>query len=655
MANYYNVCAWKHTGFDFKNRPFNREVLTQEYFTNPNNYIQMSGIAVRRDDTSGITYIDLPGSVKDVRGDQQNPPNTVGTHGPGGPWYAWEEVDYIRLTRTGYPGDEDFTDITGHVVDPWNAPGQQRALFIGYYFVTGLQPLARNVTRLFLSIDTWLTQGGASELTIESGFKIRGPVTDAEDAAGYNLGAESIGLIEPLEVKSHEILNLGSGGESVANNKFIVSSVDLLANSPDGSLEGFTVSTTDGQKFAIPAIKAAGDEGQLILMEPRATGSGKHFVLQGVNYYNPSNANVRFNLSVLQSAGQLELQDSYTIPSQYLDTVTDVAGLYTLIRNRSINVKPTIKKDVGSYPRKADYLYGQEVLYSVANGTSSIQNFADITDDSIDVWAVVSPTGSPYARFHGLRNHHYLYDQCIQGMTWMKKAVVLNGASGSMWGQIDAAFSLASANRSLALAEMQQRLNTSSWTYTGTGSIGQSFDVTREAIQAALGFGSNGGDRLPLIGGSPFSDALSITSRDVQKNADQLRVDAANQAVGQARVADARATSGQPYVNFVPEPSMSLFTDNGYGLYIVNTGSKDRERLKNYFRRYGYSGQYKKLTFDEINVKKRVNYVECEGVLLSHPHFPLRDTVRTAQLLESGCFFWNEKPNQAAFDDNADN
>ena len=141
----------------------------------------------------------------------------------------------------------------------------------------------------------------------------------------------------------------------------------------------------------------------------------------------------------------------------------------------------------------------------------------------------------------------------------------------------------------------------------------------------------------------------------MQKSADQLRVDAANQAVGQAKVADARATSGQPYVNFVPEPSMSLFTDNGYGLYIVNTSSKDRERLKNYFKRYGYSGQYKKLTFDEINVKKRVNYVECDGVLLSHPHFPLRDTMQTAQLLESGCFFWNEKPNQAAFDDNADN
>ena len=160
---------------------------------------------------------------------------------------------------------------------------------------------------------------------------------------------------------------------------------------------------------------------------------------------------------------------------------------------------------------------------------------------------------------------------------------------------------------------------------------------------------------LPFIGGSPFNDALSLTARDVQKSADQLRVDAANQAVGQAKVADARATSGQPYVNFVPEPSMSLFTDNGYGLYIVNTSSKDRERLKNYFKRYGYSGQYKKLTFDEINVKKRVNYVECDGVLLSHPHFPLRDTMQTAQLLESGCFFWNEKPNQAAFDDNADN
>ena len=206
MANYYNVTGWKHTGFDYYNRPFSREVLNGEYFTSAHNYFQMNGVAVKRDDTAGLTYIDLQGSVKDERGTQVNPPNATGVLGPGGPWYSWEEVDYIRLVRTGYPGDEDFVDITGYQKDPWNAPKEGK-LYIAYYFVTGLEARARNVTRIYLALDEWTTMGASDELEIESGFKIRGHITEAEDASGYNLSPEAVSLIEPLETKSVGYVN----------------------------------------------------------------------------------------------------------------------------------------------------------------------------------------------------------------------------------------------------------------------------------------------------------------------------------------------------------------------------------------------------------------------------------------------------------------
>ena len=202
MANYYNVCAWKRTGFDPLNRPYSRDVLNNEEFLSNALYCQTDGISLGRTTMEGLITLKVPGSVKDIKGTQQNDPNSTGTHGPKGPFYSWEEVDYVRITRTGYPGDDDYVDISGNQRDPWNAPHEGAKLFIGYYFVTGMEPVARNVTRLYLTMDYWTTCGAADELEIESGFKIAGHITEAEDASSYNLYPSSIGLLEPLDRKS---------------------------------------------------------------------------------------------------------------------------------------------------------------------------------------------------------------------------------------------------------------------------------------------------------------------------------------------------------------------------------------------------------------------------------------------------------------------
>ncbi len=72
MANYYNVRGWKHTGFNYQNRPKNRSVLNGAYFTNSNNYFTLNGIAVKRDAFEDLNYIDLQGSVKDSAGTQMD-------------------------------------------------------------------------------------------------------------------------------------------------------------------------------------------------------------------------------------------------------------------------------------------------------------------------------------------------------------------------------------------------------------------------------------------------------------------------------------------------------------------------------------------------------------------------------------------------------
>lgn len=665
MANYYNVRAWKHTGFDYYNRPFARDVLTQEYFVNPLNYIQMDGIAVKRDDMAGLQYIDLQGSVKDLRGDQIHNPNSTGNHGPGGAWYSWEEVDYLALVRTGYPGDDDFIDIGGNQRDPWSIQTAGK-LFVAYYFVTGLKPLARNVTRLYLQLDAWATMGGASELEIESGFKIRGPITDAEDATSFNTAPESVGLLEPLTTVKSQIIN--PGGDTSKKYEFVVSSTDLTQYDEGDSVDGFIAQAANGQSVVFPQIAVAPKSGNIVLNEGSGGDTKYYFPPTGIGFYDPTDTKVQHNISVLFSAGQLELQDSYTISSVYCKAST-AQGRYTSISNNTYAVKPTAAPDIGTYPRKADYMFGESVLFSTISGNMSSVRFSELSDSTVDIWAICTPSGTPYARFRGIKSHPYKYDKCVQGMPWFKSAVVLQGASGSMWNQVANGFAQQSLDRSIAENKTANTVQTMRFASQGA----------QLAANTALGVAQLGVSGVSasnvLKGGKETVDAAKFIS-DTAFNAANMGIDvyadlqsrkfreqSLTQAQNQLNATYAQQNAVAPYASFLPDLGRLAFSDDGqgagsddrFGVYIVNTGTKDRQRLKNYFKRYGYSGLYKPLAWSEINVKKRVNYIQCEGVCLAHEHYPTRMTMETSQLLCTGLFLWNEKPTQAAFDDNGDN
>lgn len=648
MANYYNLTAWKHTGFDFRNRPYNRDVLNTEYFLQTDNYIQMAGIVVKRDDTSGLTYIDVQGSVKDIRGTQVNAPNITGSQGPGGPWYSWEEVDYVRLARTGYPNDEDFVDISGNQHDPWNAPHSGKPVYTGYYFVTGLQQLARNVTRLFLEEDYWLTMGGADELEIETGYKIRGPITEAEDSSSYNESAEGIGLIHPLITIGHQTLNPQA---TQSGKSFIVSAVDISTIADSASMDGLSVSAGDST-YVIPKIDKASKSGNIVLKEP--DGTQRTYFLSDIDLFDPSDSKVQNGLTALYSAGQLELQDSYFIPSQYVGGSATSSGKYTGLQNSVQAITPTVKKDISAYPRKADYMFGSMVLYSVGSGSQNVQKFSQIEDSTVNIWASLAPTGNPYARFKSIKSHPYVYDQAVQGMTWTKNSVVMQGASGSMWNQINYAFQQGETSKTDAELEMQRQ------------SIER--DTSNAALDTILGGASllgvanetAGGDfasQTNVIGGAMnYLRQAGMTGFELRQKAQQYNLDMTvnENRKAQNELSLMKANNVAPYADFVPDINKALFTSNEFGLYVINTDSADRQRLKNYFNRYGYSGLYKILTWENIHVKTKVNFIQAEGVVLKHSHFPLRDTAKCASLLEAGLFLWNERPNANAFSSQTD-
>ena len=646
MANYYNMTAWKHTGFDYRNRPYSRDVLNTDYFLQSGNYIQVAGLIVKRDDTSGLTYIDLQGSVKDIYGEQVNSPNITGSQGPGGPWYSWEEVDYIRLARTGYPGDDTFIDISGHEQDPWNAPaGDGKPVYIGYYFVVGLEQVARNVTRMYLECDYWLTMGGADELEIETGYKIRGPITDAEDAASYNESAEGIGLVHPLITIGHQILNPSSA--AAGSTSIIVSATDIAEIADGSTMDAFTITDSGGNTYAIPKIVTVNGGSHITLNEP--DGTSRAYYLGNIGLFDPSEQKIRNGLAALYSAGQLDLADSYIIPGQFVAEKASTGGQYSTLINAVQSITPTVGKDITTYPRKADYMFGSMVLYNVGSGSQGIQKFSEVDDATVNIWASLSPTGNPYARFKSIKSHPYIYDQAVAGMAWIKNAVVMQGASGSIWSQINYAFQQGANARETAQNTLN-RLTTElghAQTVAGylTGNAGSALSTNTLAGGIGAVFG--------LVTNAPAMRAEGINYK-LQQEHNRISEAATSASAQQNAIANMKANNVAPFADFIPDINKALFTSNEFGLYVINTDSDDRARLREYFNRYGYAGLYKPLTWANIHVKTKVNFIQCEGVVLKHSHYPLRDTTKCAQLLEAGLFLWDERPNAAAFSTQTD-
>lgn len=662
MANYYNLTGWKRTGFDISNRPYSREVLEQEYFRQAGNYFTMQGIVVKRDDMLGLTYIELPGSVKDIIGDQENPPSQTGPHGPGGPFYSWEEVDYIRLVRNGYPGDVDYVDISSYMDDPWNAPHEGKKLFIAYYFVTGMTPTARNTTIVYLMMDEWLSMGGADELEIESGFKIRGHITESEDESSYNMVSEPIGITEPLVTISNGYVNNQLSEESY---DVVVSAIDLAQYDDTDQIEGFVAQASTGQSIVFPAISAVSQNTIVQNIVPTEEGNQtRQIIVSDYGFFDVSNNIIKHNMSILYSAGQIELQDSYTVPKQYGTMVTDGRGAFTGIQNAVFNHAAPVSPDIGDYPRKADYLYGQIVLYSLSTGNLNIQPFSEVEDAGVNVWALLTPSGSPIARFKKIKGHVYEYDQAVSGIPWVKKAVVMQGASGSMWTQISYNLNKAEIERQNGAIARERHFQDKMFNLDQTKLDTREYTDALSMVPQALARAGTGGaagvaslipSALNTDLGRIFAQKELSIRRQATENARASENEAFRNRYRENAVNMSMGLTSSPYVNFVPDLTAAMFQPNGFGVQVVNTTAKDRKRLKDYFRRYGYSGLYKPLSFQEINVKQRVNYIQCSGVLLRHEYYPMRVTMGAARVLHEGVFLWNEKPNQAAFADNPDN
>ena len=650
MANYYNVTAYRNTGFDEMNLPISREILSRTEFKLDGRYVQFNGLAVKRNDIMGLTYLDLPGSVKDLAGTQLNPAGSTGSHGPGGPFYDLENIDYLRISRTGYPGDEDYIDINQQMNNPWLASSKVE---VAFYFVTGLQPRARNVTRVFLKLDIWTTLGGKDKITFGNGFKVRGPVTDAEDQK-FNTASEPISLIRPLETKNYQ--KLTSQWNSQADLDLIVSAVDLTTFEEDQTeIPGLTV-TGGTETNGLGIIKPS----QTSHFYVDIAGNSYNSDFTGIGVYEANNARVKNNLSILFTLGQLSLQDAYTINGQYYNIPTSSNGFIGSLECKQEEYEIQFINTTATYPRKAAYMFKQLILGSDATGAMNIQDVVDLSSNKIITWAIAIPGGSPYARFKDIKNHAWQNDQAVAGNSWRSKSIIMNGASGSFWNNVNNAFSQQNLSRAKEEQKKANFVNDARLVNRGVNlAANTALDI------AAIGQSGVSASNI-LSGGKESNQALRTVAGDVydianlgidvyaeyqsQKFAKQRQ----NQNQAELNSAIAQQNLVAPTIAVAPTISTLACSRNGFFVYEVNVNDDDKQRLIDFFNRYGYSGLYKPLNWQTIEVKQRVNFVQTENCHIYCDEFPVRVTSQVDEILNRGVFLWSERPNQAAFDDNPD-
>lgn len=667
MANYYNVRGWRHTGFNYWNRPYSRDVFNTEWFKSTDNYFYMDGLAVKRDSVFDIRYIDLQGSVKDLVGSQYSSPNGTSSRGPDkggtsvtqdqGPWYSWEEVDYLCLVRTGYPGDTDFIDISGNMDDPWNAPTNgKKDLRIGYYFVTGLEQRARNVTRIYLLLDAWTTCGGFSPsgLTITSGYKVRGHVSVADDAANYYTSSENIGPSTPLEVKQYKVVkNLSGNGK-----KLVTSSINMSKYNSVSSIDSLDAGGID-----VPLIEAVDESIPTNFITPVPGFDSFQISTPGVGIYGRNSKTTEQNLSVLYSLGQLDLESSYIIPDEYTTLGSDSsAGRYASVSG-TYSANPSIAPSIGGYPRKASYVYGTLTLVSMLTADQNVQPYSNITDSTVQIWSNPAPGGSPTARFKGIKDSPFILDQTVNGGTWMSNSVVLEGASGNAIADRQLSFSKSSLARDTQQQQYNYRRERES------AEINQSYSNIKGGMQTVGSVGSTIGNLVTgnigeaIDGGTKAAvSALELAQSNQMYYRDKETAEVNQGFITAAQMQKQQELAFQGNLNnlsaptalFVPAAGLANSVPNSFVVYDVNVSDKDKERFRNYFLRYGYSGLYEKLSESNIHVKSRMNYIQTTATLLRHKYYPSRLVDECIAVLEAGVTLWDEVPSVDAIENNPD-
>lgn len=620
--------------------------------------------------------------------------------------------------------DVDYVCITTYRTADTSTIGRKR-----YYYCVP-HAIAQNCTRLSLDLDALLTMGGVGTLNYTSGWQERGHISKAEDKLFDNTYAENWQPTRPLESTSVYMI-IPTSSPNDHDMDIVVTNIDFQ-NLGDQSYE-FEVTEGVNQGgdvvMDIPKVKVPSPADSTTFgVWDYAENRFATFKTPGTSAYDLSNAYVRRAMENLYSFGQLQLVNTYRIPKMYTNQTQPAAnnkGLYTSVggmhTESGISTLP-FEYTIPNYTiknKKCLDTYRSYVIVNLASGDMSIKTPHDIYNNeaqtlprypTVRIWSDPTATGKPYARFSFIKANPLQWSDTVKGLQWANVQLCLEGASGSMWNSINAAFT------SQNLARQQQQLNiTNQYAQEqyemglSAGSLQNQFDQYKfergqnliagraQGQAVALGAGAvvsalgayGGGAQAGSMMGSSISQGLQALAVG-QEACTQLETNMINYAAQQAqyranidmnysknqeRMANAdiqQAAISQavnenqlglvrqnsviaPYVSFTPEQNLGQYGYNVFAIYEVRKSDEDLKMEDAYYQRFGYNGIHRPLTTACFDKRDYFTYVQAFNVNISAANttgevFGMRIRQKAIAQLNAGVRVWKCRPDTQYYD-----
>lgn len=577
------------------------------------------------------------------------------------------------------------------------------------YFFASPSALTKGVTMLALDLDALLTMGGAENITYISGWQERGHIKKTDDTLFSNIASEEWIPTQPLE--NANMIKLQANASAAANDLHVITTnVDLAELSTLNLDEQEIIKGVENgtARMYFPHIPAAGsttfsmwdfdDNGLHNFAIPQTRAYAiKDFTLNN----NPEITRVKQALEKLYSCGQLQLQNSYVIPKEFVASWTfssltgDLGGITGFHGDLSLSGMP-YEYAVSGYTvknKKVFSTYRQYALACVGSGDMIIKEAADIfrsqdSNPTVNMWADPCSTGKPYARFKYIKGAPVQFTDCVKGLQWANNQLVMEGASGSLWNSIDNAF----ANQQL---QRQQSMNT-----FNAGVAAQSADLQMQQANMGLKYaGINAGIGIMQAAGGAVgthftrdSKGRALNELSLGKGMSSAGFSAAGSMAGLAQAVDQNyfqlqslwnemnANSSRaemennnlqnrinqnniglirsnqliaPSVSFTPEQNLALYGYNYFVAFEIRKSDDDLKSEDMYYQRYGYNGLHRPLTQQCFKERQYYNYVQAFDInLKGATEFGLRVRTKAISQLNKGVRVWRVLPDASYYETN---
>lgn len=526
-----------------------------------------------------------------------------------------------------------------------------------FYFVTGITMINDNCCELDLMMDA-LTTVGIDNLYIVSGWATRcHPASD---------GIFENDLPEPF-IPSHELQMDVSGilklpVEDTAKDLNVVGATFNIEGDYD-TAKTFSDTLSTVAAPVCPKFTSDNADNTIIKMYVGSFGTFENKLPE--TYLFESTDKVKEGLLNARSLGlDNGISSSYRIPKEYLSAKLLSSGsLISTLTNRFGSVDTTIpfKFNVDNYEvmnNKCYVIWNTFTIMSTCSGERSDYKAKEVYENDpngnfhINVFADLSPNGSPYfspIKYLGKTN---LWQTAIKGMPWQNQPIAYDRQSGWFY------------NNSLKQMDMNQYVSDTKYSLEQNNR-----DQWQNAIQTILG-GSSGaigvgsqlssvdkkGNHDQILGG--ISSAVDVVNNFIGGMFNGLSLNAkhsqtiTNQDLykRKAILSFNQAQVYAPTVTFPRNESLQNFVGNYVYVTRTRLAKSDLQKLDVFFNMYGYAVD-EPVTKPMFNSRHYFNYIECNNldIDIKSKDVPMyiRDLI-TAQLT-NGVRIWHVKPNHSLY------